>query len=76
MTVYTKAAKRSVYTGRAISKIKTQNEEQDKKLTDWSYKTKMDGFKMWEGVEISFHQLSVHECQNARSLDAKKKSSR
>ena len=41
-----------VYTGKAFSKIKTQNEEQDKKLTDWSY-------KMWEGVEISFHILSV-----------------
>ena len=52
-----------VYTGRAILEVKIQNEEQEKKLTDWSYKSRMDGFKMWEGVEISFHIPSLHECQ-------------
>ena len=48
-----------VYTGRAILEVKIQNEEQEKKLLDWSYKSKMDGFKMWEGVEVSFHILSL-----------------
>ena len=49
-----------VYTGRAILEVKIQNEEQEKKLTDWSYKSRMDGFKMWEGVEIWFH---IHSLQ-------------
>ena len=35
-----------VYTGRAILEVKIQNEEQEKKLKDWSYKSRMDGFKM------------------------------
>ena len=55
-----------VYTGGAILEIKIQNEEQEKKLTDCSYKSRMDGFKMWEGVEISFHIPSLHECQKCK----------
>ena len=55
-----------VYTGRAILEVKKQNEEQEKKLTDWSYKSRIDGFKMWEGVEISFHIHSLHECQKCK----------
>ena len=55
-----------VYTGRAILEVKLQNEEQEKKLKDWSYKSIMDGFKMWEGVEISFHIPSLHECQKCK----------
>ena len=55
-----------VYTGRAILEVKIQNEEQEKKLKDWSYKSRMDGFKMWEGVEISFHIPSLHECQKCK----------
>ena len=55
-----------VYTERAILEIKIQNEEQEKKLTDWSYITRIDGFKMWEGVEILFHISSLHECQKCK----------
>ena len=55
-----------VYTGRAILEVKIQNEEQEKKLKDWSYKSRMDGFKMWEGVEISFHIPSLHECHKCK----------
>ena len=55
-----------VYTGIAILEVKIQNEEQEKKLKDWSYKSRMDGFKMWEGVEISFHIASLHECQKCK----------
>ena len=55
-----------VYTGRAILEVKIQNEEQEKKLKDWSYKSRMDGFKMWEGVEISFHIHSLTECQKCK----------
>ena len=55
-----------VYTGRAILKVKIQNEEQEIKLTDLSYKSRMDGFKMWEGVEISFQIPSLHEYQKCK----------
>ena len=55
-----------VYTGRAILEVKKQNEEQEKKLSDWSYKSRMGGFKLWEGVEISFHIPSLHECQKCK----------
>ena len=55
-----------VYTGRAILEVKIQNEKQEKKLTDWSYKSRMDGFKIREGVEISFHIPSLHECQKCK----------
>ena len=49
-----------VYTERAILEVKIQNEEQEKKLTDWSYKSRMGSFKMWEGVENSFHIPSLY----------------
>ena len=63
-----------VYTGRAILEVKIQNEEQEKKLTDWSYKSRMDGFKMWEGVEISFHIPSLHECRKFKMSGRQEKS--
>ena len=44
-------------------KRKTKNK---KKQTDCSYKSRMDDFKLWEGVEISFHILSLHECQKCK----------
>ena len=55
-----------VYTGRVILEAKIQNEAQEKKLTDWSYKSRMDGFTMWEGVEILFHIPSLLECQKCK----------
>ena len=63
-----------VYTRRAILEVKIQNEEQEKKQTDWSYKSRMDGFKMWEGVEISFHIPSLHECQKCKMSGCQEKS--
>ena len=57
---------RLVYIGRAILEMEIQNEEQEKKLTDWSYKSRMDGFKRREGVEISFHIPSLHEFQKCK----------
>ena len=59
-----------VYTGRAILEVKIQNEEQEKKLTDLSYKSIMDGFKMWERVEISFHVPSIPDCQECTMIGA------
>ena len=61
------------YTGRAILEVKIQNEEQKKKLTDWSYKSRMDAFKMWEGVEISFHIPSLYENQKCKISRRQKK---
>ena len=63
-----------VYTGRAILEVKIQNEEQEKKLKDWSYKSRIDGFKLWEGVEISFHKPSLHECQKCKMSGRQEKS--
>ena len=63
-----------VYTGKAILEIKIQNVEQKKKLTDWSNKSKMDGFEMWEGVEILFHILSLHEYQKCKISGRQEKS--
>ena len=62
-----------VYTGRAILEVRIQNEEQEKKLKDWSYNSRMDGFKMWEGVEISFHIPSLHECQKCKMSGRREK---
>ena len=53
--------------------IKIQNEEQEQKLMVWSYKSRMDGFKMREGVEISFHIHSLHECQKCKASGRQEK---
>ena len=42
-------------------------------MTDWSYKSRMDGFKMWEGVEISFHIPSLHESQKCKMSGQREK---
>ena len=62
-----------VYTGRATLEVNIQIEEQEKKLTDWSYKSRMDGFILWEDLEIPFHIPSLHECQECEISGRQKK---
>ena len=50
-------------------KIKISGRQEKGQHDDWCiigvinrcYKSRRDGFKMWEGVEISFHMPSLHE---------------
>ena len=52
----------SFYTGRGVLKVTLKNKEEEDQMRIWSKRTKMAGPIDWNGILISSHSPSLHEC--------------
>ncbi len=64
-----KLANGTFYNGLAVLETTVNNKEQEDLLRNWSFNARTAYGSEWNGIPISFHTPSLHECEKCKNLN-------